>query len=87
SKYSGFDPAHPVPEPGYVLVIDQTRGDASVTASGADRARFLEMLVYAQQEHPGARIVIKTHPETRAGHRAGHFDAQDTSDRVTLLSG
>jgi len=86
SKYSGFDPAHPVPEPGYVLVIDQTRGDASVTASGADRARFLEMLVYAQQEHPGARVVIKTHPETRAGHRAGHFDAQDTSDRVTLLS-
>ena len=29
SKYSAFDPQTPCPDPGYVLVIDQTRGDAS----------------------------------------------------------
>ena len=86
TKYSGFDPLHPAPAPGYVLVIDQTRGDASVTASGADRARFLEMLVYAQQENPGARIIIKTHPETAKGYRQGYFGPQDTNEHISLLT-
>ncbi|GHF63707.1 capsular polysaccharide biosynthesis protein [Seohaeicola zhoushanensis] len=86
SKYSGFDPAAPVPRPGYVLVIDQTRDDASVRASRADDARFREMLVFAQEEHPGARVLIKTHPETAAGHRPGYYSADDTSARVSLLT-
>lgn len=86
SKYSAVDPDLAAPAPGYVLVIDQTRGDASVLASRADRARFLEMLVFAQEENPGARVVIKTHPETRAGYRAGHYTDEDASARVSLLS-
>ncbi|WP_315898777.1 capsular polysaccharide biosynthesis protein [Tateyamaria omphalii] len=86
SKYTGFDPDAAVPEPGYVLVIDQTRGDASVTASGADRNRFLEMLFVAQDEHPGARILIKTHPETVQGFRAGYFTDDDCNDRVSLFT-
>ncbi|MEJ6478799.1 MAG: capsular polysaccharide biosynthesis protein [Octadecabacter sp.] len=85
SNYNAFDPATPAPDPGYVVVIDQTRGDASVTASGADLNTFREMLYYAQEEHPAARIVIKTHPETQGGHRSGYFTADDTSDRVSLL--
>ncbi len=86
SKYSGFDPDAPLPDPPYVLVVDQTLGDASVTASGADRALFREMLVFAQLEHPGMPVVIKTHPETQAGYRPGHFGLEDTNDRITLLS-
>lgn len=86
SKYCAFDPAAPAPPPGYVLVIDQTRGDASVRASGADRARFLEMLVHAQEENPGARILIKTHPETAARFRPGHYRPEDADGRVALLS-
>ncbi|MEQ3729743.1 MAG: capsular polysaccharide biosynthesis protein [Tateyamaria sp.] len=85
SKYTAFEPDTPVPAPGYVLVIDQTRGDASVTASGADRNRFLEMLFVARDEHPGARIVIKTHPETEQGYRDGYFSADDAGDGVELL--
>lgn len=86
TKYTAFDTDLPAPDPGYVLVIDQTRGDASVTASGADRARFREMLVFAQEEHPGARVIIKTHPETAQGYRTGYFSEEDTNDRITLLS-
>ncbi|GGX53132.1 capsular polysaccharide biosynthesis protein [Tateyamaria omphalii] len=86
TKYTGFDPELPVPDPGYVLVIDQTRGDASVTACGADRNRFLEMLFVAQDEHPGARILIKTHPETIQGFREGYFDPEDCNDRISLMS-
>lgn len=86
SKYNGFMPSAPLPDPGYVLVVDQLRGDASVTASKADRARFLEMLVFAQEEHPGARILIKTHPETRDGHRSGHYLDTDAQGRVEMFS-
>ncbi|WP_299411771.1 capsular polysaccharide biosynthesis protein [uncultured Sulfitobacter sp.] len=86
SKYAAIPLDTPAPEAGYVVVIDQTDGDASVTASGADRARFLEMLYYAQEEHPGARILIKTHPETVAGHRKGYFREEDLNDRIEFLT-
>ena len=59
SKYNSHDPALPPPPPGYVLVIDQTRGDASIRHGGATANTFREMLVFAQEEHPGARIVIR----------------------------
>jgi len=85
SKYSAFDLDVQPPEPGYVLVIDQTQGDAAVTASGGDHARFREMLVIAQEENPGMRVLIKAHPETLAGHRKGYFSDQDQSDRVSVL--
>ena len=86
SKYNAFDPSTAAPAPGYVLVIDQTRGDASVKASGCDLNSFREMLYYAQEEHPGARIIIKSHPETFAGHRGGYFDENDCNDRISILS-
>jgi capsular polysaccharide export protein len=84
SKYNATDPDLPLPDPGYVLVIDQTRNDASLTASGADRNTFREMLYYAQTEHPGQRIVIKTHPETQAGSKKGYFGPEDCNDRISL---
>ena len=86
TKYAGLDPTLPPPPPGYVLVIDQTRGDASVTASGADHARFREMLVMAQEEHPGCPVVIKTHPETTAGQRSGYFGPEDVNDRISICT-
>ncbi len=84
SKYSATDPGMPCPTPGYVLVVDQTRGDASVTASGADATTFAEMLAAARSAHPDRPIVIKTHPETAAGFRTGHFGAGDAGAKVTL---
>ncbi|MEM6578212.1 MAG: capsular polysaccharide biosynthesis protein, partial [Pseudomonadota bacterium] len=86
TKYSAFDPAATVPEPGYVLVIDQVRGDASVRHGGVDANTFREMLYYAQEDHPGAQVLVKTHPETRAGFRKGYFSEADTNARISLLS-
>ena len=85
SKYNTYDLDAPTPKPGYVLVIDQTRGDASVKASRADKNTFLEMLYYAQEENPGARIIVKTHPETAGGHRDGYFDKSIENGQVTLF--
>ncbi len=85
TKYAAVDPALPVPEPGYVLIVDQTRGDASLTASGADAATFRDMLTEARLAHPGARIVVKTHPETAQGHRPGHLMAKDLPEGAQLF--
>ena len=86
SKYNNHYPDLTPPDPGYVLVIDQTSGDASIIHAGATAATFRDMLVLARTEHPTARIVIKSHPETRSGLRPGHFTAADATGRVTLLS-
>ena len=91
SKYSAHDPAAEPPAPGYVLVIDQTRGDAAVRFGGPPgedgAVAFARMLGEAQADHPGARILIRTHPETAAGLRPGHFRAQHAGGRVALMTG
>jgi capsular polysaccharide export protein len=90
SKYNAHDPAAEPPAPGYVLVIDQTRGDASVrfgAPPGEDgAAAFARMLDAALTDHPGARILIRAHPETAAGLRPGHFGPQHAGGRVALLT-
>jgi len=87
SKYNVHDPELGAPAPGYVLVIDQTRKDASVRASGCDSNSFREMLFFALTEHPGARVIIKSHPETAAGLREGYFTARDANERISLCDG
>ena len=82
SKYNIHDQNLDPPPPGYILLIDQTRGDASIP----DPSAFRRMLGQALTDHPAARIVIKTHPETQSGHRPGHFTPADAADRVTLLT-
>jgi len=78
SKYNAHLPTSAPPRPGYVLVIDQTRGDASLL--GAGRAEFLAMLTAARDENPGRPILIRTHPETASGLRPGHFERADLRD-------
>lgn len=86
SKYNLHRADAPLPKPGYVLVVDQTRGDASIPHAGASAQTFAEMLVAAQEENPGARIVIKAHPETALGLRDGHYGADHMSDRISLCT-
>lgn len=77
SKYNLHDLTIPPPEPGYVLILDQTAGDASIRYGAAAARTFREMLGVAEIENPGARIIIKTHPETALGLRAGHYGPED----------
>ena len=86
TKYSGVPRNAPCPKAGFVLVIDQTRGDASIEKGAANAQSFHQMLALARAENPTARIVIKTHPETRLGYRAGHFSAEDLDDGMELLT-
>jgi len=91
SKYNAHDPALPPPPPGYVLVIDQVRGDASLTHGGLQGPLpadlFARMLRAARDEHPKAEILIRAHPETTGGHRPGHYTAADAQGRVRFVEG
>ncbi|MCA2009917.1 capsular polysaccharide biosynthesis protein [Cereibacter sphaeroides] len=92
SKYNAHDPTLPPPEPGYVLVVDQVRGDASLTHGGigdeaAINRRFRDMLNAALDENPGARVLIRAHPETTGGQRPGHYQPEDAIGRVSFVEG
>ncbi|MFM7443627.1 MAG: capsular polysaccharide biosynthesis protein, partial [Tabrizicola sp.] len=86
SKYNNHDPGLPTPDPGYVLVVDQSAGDASIRYSGASAQTFRAMLAAALADHPDQRIVIRAHPETALGLRSGHYTLSDAGGRVTLLT-
>ncbi len=86
SKYNTFDPQSPPPDPGFVLVVDQTLNDASVIHGNADADTFRQMLQAARTEHPDKTILIKTHPETLVGHRQGYFGVEDQDSRTHLFA-
>lgn len=74
SKYNhSRDPAQVLPDP-FVLVVDQTQGDASIDAGLASAATFDLMLEAALREHPDAAVIVKTHPDVLAGRKQGYFD-------------
>ncbi len=86
SKYNpvGRD-ATRAPDPGYVLIIDQTRGDASLEYGRANDETFKQMLASARLDFPDAPIIIRTHPAVVNGLKTGHYGAADLDGRTTLL--
>ncbi len=80
-EYDGELPAR------YVLVADQTRGDASIRYGMADEASFQRMLAAALKEYPGCTVLLKVHPEVMSGRKRGHFDltALAKESRIQLL--
>lgn len=86
SKYS--PPVQPSRvDPGFILVVDQTRGDASIRGAGAGAGTFRTMLAAARAEHPGRQVVVKPHPDVVAGAKQGHLGAGDLADGDILLAG
>ena len=65
------------PGTGYILIVDQTVGDASIRGAGAEAITFRRMLNAARIENPGTPIVIKSHPDVIGGRKRGHFAAGD----------
>ena len=66
-----------------ILLIDQTRGDASVTLGLADESSFRRMTADARAEHPGAAFFVKTHPDVVAGKKTGYLTA---IEEMTVIS-
>ncbi|HSW17888.1 MAG TPA: glycosyltransferase [Ramlibacter sp.] len=87
SKYNHAPPWRSDPAPGArkVLVVDQTRGDVSVTLGGADAGTFNRMLAAARAENPGATVVVKTHPDVAAGRKGGYLTEVMPDESTVVL--
>ncbi|MBA8666645.1 capsular polysaccharide biosynthesis protein [Holosporaceae bacterium 'Namur'] len=57
----------------YVLVIDQTYNDLSVSGSLSNAITFQNMLEAAIDENPSTTVLVKTHPEVVAGYKKGYL--------------
>jgi len=74
SKYNHARDAGPGLPEQYVLVIDQTQGDASIVCGRAGGDSFDRMLAAAMDRHPGETILVKMHPDVVSGRKKGHFE-------------
>lgn len=88
SKYNHAREAPPPVSGPFVLVVDQTFGDASIAFGQAGPEHFARMLEAALDEHPGLPVVLKVHPDVIAGRKRAHFDALTAGQaaRVRLLA-
>ncbi|MDR7119286.1 capsular polysaccharide export protein [Rheinheimera soli] len=85
SKYNHSPEAVvPTDEP-YVLVVDQTFGDASIRHGLANEISFHTMFSQARECYPQHKIVLKIHPDVFAGKKKGHFDQLTQQERRNIL--
>ncbi|WP_429105628.1 capsular polysaccharide biosynthesis protein [Aeromonas allosaccharophila] len=54
-----------------VLLVDQVAGDLSIPGALASEADFVAMVAAARRNHPDARLLLRTHPDTRFGKKSG----------------
>lgn len=87
SKYNHAPEMPPPLREPYVLVVDQTRGDASIRCGLADERSFARMLEAALDEHPATAVLLKVHPDVVAGRKRGHFESLGAAaSRVTVVA-
>ena len=70
-----------------ILVVDQTRDDASVYFGGMDELIFKRMLDSAIDENPGSQVIVRTHPDVEAGRREGYLARYAASKNIPVLAG
>ena len=69
-----------------VLILDQTRGDTSVTLGLADSESFIVMLDDAQMRFPNSRVFVKTHPDVLAGKKEGYLTEAAKQRGIMLIT-
>jgi capsular polysaccharide export protein len=88
SKYNHARETVPCTAGPYVLVVDQTWGDASIATGLGTELSFARMLEAALDEHPHHQVILKVHPDVVAGRKRGHFDrlTAGAAARVTVVA-
>lgn len=87
SKYNHAPELCNVEQP-FVLVVDQTWGDASVHYGLGSATSFLLMLEQALQLYPKHKVVVKVHPDVVAGKKRGYFALEElrANSRIVVLA-
>jgi len=88
SKYNDAREVTPPRDP-FVLVVDQTLGDRSISGGLASSASFNLMVDAALSEYPHHKVVIKIHPDVAIGKKKGVIDLAKykNEDRVLIIPG
>ncbi|NLY64943.1 MAG: capsular polysaccharide biosynthesis protein [Alcaligenaceae bacterium] len=76
SKYNHLPDYEGALPDNYVLVADQTFGDASIRYGQASADSFMAMLEAALHNHPNCKVVVKIHPDVFAGRKKGNFNLE-----------
>lgn len=88
SKYNHAPDMTPdqLPETGRdrVLLVDQTRNDASIQFGMADDQSFADMVEAARQAHPQADLYVKVHPDVSARKKRGYLTELDVQGATIL---
>lgn len=67
-----------------ILVVDQTKGDASIEYGQASHHSFIEMLETAITENPNHQIIVKVHPDVLVGKKKGYLYQSITENCVIV---
>lgn len=67
-----------------VLLVDQVAGDLSIPGALASETDFIEMAETARCNHPNARLLLRTHPDTRLGKKNGVLASLGLDDVETI---
>lgn len=88
SKYNDFTAPVPDLPADFVLAVDQTFNDGSVSGGLANEHSFKRMIEAALADHQGCQVVVKVHPDTLAGRRRGYLDADVLAQhpRITVVA-
>ncbi len=70
-----------------ILVVDQTRDDASVIHGGMQATDFEQMLTAAIDENPAAEVVVRTHPDVVNGRRQGYLAEHAKLHGISVVAG
>ncbi len=66
---------------GYILLIDQVKGDQSITKGQSNAETFQKALQFAQSEFPNDPILIRSHPSGR-----GYFTPQNCPANIEFCN-
>jgi capsular polysaccharide export protein len=72
SKYNLLEPEVPPPK-SHILVVDQTRDDASLITQQDTEQVFFCLLQTALRNHPSQTICVRVHPDVVAGKKQGYL--------------
>jgi capsule polysaccharide export protein KpsC/LpsZ len=65
---------------GSVLLVDQRRGDLSVTKGLADETSFRDLVISACRENPDRTILVKRHPDAMSGGKQSYFSSESLAE-------
>lgn len=86
SKYNSAPTWSGIAARDYFLVIDQTVGDASISGGLAGASTFEKMVKHALEDAQGRPVIVKLHPETAMGRKAGFLSRFIGNKDVSVVS-